>query len=190
MRPPPAHHSGRRAYGRSSLEARSDRAWSNRVAARSTGRAVSAGIAYFVIAFSAGFALGTFRVLVLVPQLSSPRAETVAVLIELPIILAISWVVCRRLIARMTVAEAATDRLVMGGIALALLLIAEVSLGALGFGRSLWEQISRYRMLPDLLGLMGQLAFAAIPCIQLQMSNRKRLRPAASANAGEPDDRG
>ena len=53
--------------------------------------AIRAGLAYFVVVFAAGFALGTFGVFLLIPHLG----ETVAVLAELPVVLTISWFVCR-----------------------------------------------------------------------------------------------
>jgi hypothetical protein len=60
---------------------------------------LKAGAVYFTIVFAVGFLLGTVRVLVLVPRVG----ETAAVMIELPIILAASWITCRWLIARFSV---------------------------------------------------------------------------------------
>lgn len=54
-------------------------------------RAALAGLAYFTLVFAAGFGLGTLRVLALAPILG----EGGAVLLELPIILAIAWMACR-----------------------------------------------------------------------------------------------
>lgn len=50
-------------------------------------RSALAGLAYFTLVFAAGFALGTARVLVLLPGVG----ETTAVLLELPLILTVSW---------------------------------------------------------------------------------------------------
>jgi hypothetical protein len=125
-------------------------------------RAALAGLSYFALVFAAGFVLGVVRVLVLLPRSN----ETVAVLIELPIILAISWAVCRWLVARFRVRGAIPVRLAMGGLAFGLLMLAETGLSVLGFGRSLAEHLAHYRSLPALLGLLGQLAFAAFPALQ------------------------
>jgi hypothetical protein len=46
-----------------------------------------AGVLYFTIIFVIGFALGTIRVLLLVPRLGAVTSE----LIELPIILTAAW---------------------------------------------------------------------------------------------------
>jgi hypothetical protein len=131
-------------------------------------RALWAGAAYFAAIFAVGFVLGTLRVLVLVPRLPPPTGETIGVLIELPIILTLSWLACGWLIGRFTVAHAWSARLLMGATALVLLLIGEVLLGYLGFGRSPVEQFRRYANLPELFGLLGQLTFAAFPCLQLK----------------------
>ena len=66
---------------------------------RSLTRAAWAGLAYFGIVFATGFALGTLRVLAVTPRLG----ENAAVLLELPIILTLSWVACRWLISRFDV---------------------------------------------------------------------------------------
>lgn len=52
-------------------------------------RALKAGAIYFVAVFTLGFCLGVLRTLVLVPRLG----ETLAVLAELPVILAASWLI-------------------------------------------------------------------------------------------------
>lgn len=125
-------------------------------------RAAAAGLAYFGVVFAAGFGLGVLRVLILMPGLG----EGPAVVLELPFMLALSWVACGWLIARLDVRARLTDRLVMGGLAFATLLIAEIGVSAFAFGRSLAVHLSHYRELPALLGLVGQLAFAAFPVIR------------------------
>lgn len=139
---------------------------------RTTRNAAVAGLMYFALLSVVGFALGTVRVFVLLPRLDMALGETIAVLIELPIILTISWVFCRWLVERFTVVEEMGPRLLMGGLAFALLLSAEFLLGSIGFGRTLSEQLPRYRNLPELLGLAGQLAFAAFPLVQALTRSR------------------
>jgi hypothetical protein len=125
-------------------------------------RAILAGLAYFGVVFAAGFALGALRVLVLAPKLG----ESTAVLVELPFILAISWVTCRWLIARFRVPKMLTDRLVMGGLAFAVLLGAEIGVSVLGFGRTLSAHLQQYLTLPAFIGLVGQIVFAMFPVFQ------------------------
>ena len=131
-------------------------------------RAVWAGLAYFGVVFAAGFALGTLRVLALIRRLG----ENAAVLFELPIILALSWMSCRWLITRFEIPSISSARLVMGWLAFAVLMLAEAGVSVLGFGRTLSAHLEQYRQLPALIGLAGQIAFAMFPIIQ--RTNRAR----------------
>jgi hypothetical protein len=130
--------------------------------ARPFTRAAIAGLAYFAVVFAAGFALGVTRVLFMVPTFGA----TVAVLIELPAILALSWIACRRLIVRLEVSPTTRARLVMGGLAFALLMVAEFAITAFALGRSLADHLEHYQELHALLGLAAQTAFAVFPVIQ------------------------
>ena len=125
-------------------------------------RSALAGLAYFTLVFAAGFALGTARVLVLLPRVG----ETTAVLLELPLILTVSWFTCRWVIARLALSGDMRARLTMGGVAFALLMIAEAALGVIGFGRPLTEHLAQYLRPAAMLGLLGQLVFAAFPAVQ------------------------
>jgi hypothetical protein len=55
-------------------------------------RTITAGALYAIIVFVSGFILGTIRVLLIAPRLG----ETLAVIVEAPLILVASWFVCRR----------------------------------------------------------------------------------------------
>jgi len=125
-------------------------------------RAAAAGAVYFLILFSAGFVLGTLRVLAIAPRLG----DIAAVLLELPLMLAASWLVCRYLIRRMTIAADPAPRLLMGLTGFALLILAEIALGWFGFGRSLELQMAALGQPAGLIGLAGQIAFGAIPLLQ------------------------
>lgn len=54
----------------------------------------------------------------------------------------------------------------MGGVAFALLIIAEAALGVIGFGRPLTEHLAQYLRPAAMLGLLGQLVFAAFTAFQ------------------------
>jgi hypothetical protein len=127
--------------------------------------AFKAGLVYFVVAFGFGFLLGTFRMLVIVPAVG----EISAVMLEMPIMLAISWFSSRWLIGRFSVPDGLAPRLVMGGLAFAILMFAEVGLSILGFGRTFAEHLASYRQVASFMGLLGQLAFASFPAIQLSV---------------------
>jgi uncharacterized membrane protein YhdT len=126
--------------------------------------AIKVGILYFAIVFAAGFLLGTFRVFVLLPLIG----ELAAVALELPIILIISWLVCRRLINRFSVPATASQRLAIGALAFCLLMLAEVGLSVLVFDRSGAEYLAHLQTAPGLLGLAGQIAFALLPLARLK----------------------
>jgi hypothetical protein len=91
---------------------------------------VKAGALYFALVFCAGFVLGTFRVLVVVPRLGARAAE----LIEAPIMLAVTFFAARWTVRRLAVPSAWPRRIGMGLVALGLLLAAEfgVVLGVRG----------------------------------------------------------
>lgn len=122
-----------------------------------------AGVWYFVIVFAIGFALGTLRTLFLVPRLG----ETIAVLIEIPIMVAASYFVALWLVDRFLVPAQVDARMTMGLIAFVLLMLAELTLSTTLMGRSLSEHFEHYRTMGGLLGLGGQILFALMPVVML-----------------------
>ena len=86
--------------------------------------AIKAGLCYFVLTFGAGFLLGPLRMLVLVPRIGARAAE----LLELPVMVVVTWLAARWTIRRLQVPYSTGLRLVMGVLAFALLLAAEFSL--------------------------------------------------------------
>jgi hypothetical protein len=124
--------------------------------------ALIAGVQYFAIVFAAGFVLGTLRMTVFVPRIG----ELAAVALEVPAMLAISWLVCARIVRARRVPRNAAARLAMGGLALALLLGAEWALGFALSGRGAGEQLAAWLAPAGLLGLGAQLAFALVPLAQ------------------------
>jgi len=127
-----------------------------------------AGAAYFLLVFAAGFLLGTVRVMLLAPALG----ETIAVLMELPVMLAISWFTCRLLVQRFSVPATASARLAMGVGAFIYLMLAEAILAITLFGESLAQFIADFSDLPAQLGLAGQIAFALMPLFERTLAKR------------------
>jgi len=124
------------------------------------------GIAYFALVFAMGFLLGTVRTLFV--QDAPGAGRLIGVVIELPVMLGASWFLCRYVIRRFAVASTVAARAVMGGIAFALLLIAELMVGALLLGRTPGEHFALYREASYALGLAAQSAFALMPLVQLR----------------------
>jgi small-conductance mechanosensitive channel len=129
-------------------------------------RPAGAGFAYAILTFAVGFALGTVRVLLVVPRMG----PTVAVLLEVPVILAASWWISRLCVARFKVSRAVAARLVMGLVAFLVLMLAEVTLSALLFGRSVTGYLASLTTLAGAIGLAAQLAFAGFPLIQATLA--------------------
>ena len=122
-----------------------------------------AGLAYFGCVFAAGFALGVVRSVFAVPHLG----ETLAVALELPVILAVAWTACRWLVRRFEVPARLSPRAVMGATAFILLMAGELSISLLLAGRGLVEHLQLYREASHMLGLAGQIAFALFPVLQV-----------------------
>ena len=126
--------------------------------------AIRAGIAYAIVIFLIGFGLGTFRVLLLIPQVG----ETVAVSLETPLMLAASWFVCRWCVDLLDVHRRVGARAVMGVVAFTVLMLAEFGLSALVFGRSEAEFAASYAAsVSGAIGLVAQIIFAIFPAAQI-----------------------
>lgn len=76
---------------------------------------------YFATVFGFGFALGTVRVLILVPRLGDRTAE----LMETPLMIAVSYFAAGWIVRRFTLPAVPAQRLGVGLIALALMLAVE-----------------------------------------------------------------
>jgi hypothetical protein len=129
------------------------------------GMPILPGVVYFALVFTLGFLLGTVRTLFVRDAPSEGRL--LGVLIELPIMVSASWFLCRDTIRRFAVASTVVARAVMGGLAFILLLLAELLVGALFFGRTPGEHVALYRDASYALGLAAQIAFALMPIVQL-----------------------
>jgi hypothetical protein len=87
-------------------------------------RILKAAMLYFAVVFGAGFVLGPFRMLWVVPRLGTRLAE----LFEAPVMFVITIVAARWIVRRLAVPRTPSSRLGMGCIALSLMLIAEFTL--------------------------------------------------------------
>lgn len=123
---------------------------------------IRAGLAYATIVFGAGVVLGTFRNLLLVPRFG----EIASVLLELPLMLAVSWWVAGVVVRRFRVPARAMQRIAMGGVALVALWIAEAALLAL-LGTPLAQIPAAFVAGGGAVGLAGQIVFATFPLLRL-----------------------
>ena len=125
-----------------------------------------AAFIYFAIVFAAGFVLGSLRVL----WLAGAVGEAGAVILEVPLMLAVSWVAAGWCITRFAVPATWPARLAMGALAFALLMAAETVLALAAFGRTPAAMLAHYATAPGLIGLAGQVVFALIPALRLRVS--------------------
>ena len=124
--------------------------------------ALVAGAAYFAVLFGAGTAFGLARVLFVSPHLGVLGG----VLVELPIILALAWVVCGWLASHLQVGPRLAWRVTMGGTAFVLLIAAEVALSLVLGGRLTEATASAADDWGPALGFAAQAAACAFPLVR------------------------
>lgn len=128
---------------------------------RMSWRPLAAGFSYFALVFAVGMAFGTLRVMAVEPRLGTLAAT----LLELPLMLGLAWAICGWLIRRFEVAPDLFNRVAMGGLAFALLMLAEVALTIFLLGGTVRGHFEAYRQAAQQLGLAGQVAFASFPLL-------------------------
>ena len=133
------------------------------------------GLAYVVIVFCIGFVFGTLRVLLLVPAIGN----TLAVVAEVPIMLAASWLVSGWCTRRFAVRDALGTRTAMGAVAFAALMCIEFGFAVVLYGDSLMRYLAKFATLPGAIGLATQLLFATIPALQASRDRRRSAREAS-----------
>ncbi len=99
---------------------------------------LKSGVVYFALVFGSGFVLGVIRTLLIVPRLGARTAE----LMEMPLMLVVIVFAARWTVKRLEVSPAPSARLGMGAVALALSLIAEVTLTVWLRGLSIHEYLA------------------------------------------------
>ena len=126
--------------------------------------ALQAGFVYFALIFSAGLILGMLRIFVLLPRM----APSIAVLIELPVILVICWFAAKWAVRKFAVPAIVEDRLVMGASAFVFLMLAESILATVSFDRALAGYLASFATPEGAIGLAGQMFFAMFPYLLLK----------------------
>lgn len=133
---------------------------------------MKAGMLYFAVVFSAGFALGVLRTLAVAPFVGVRTAE----LLELPLMLAVCWVAARWVVARCSVPKRAGKRTAMGAMGLLWMLAAEFGLVLWLRGLSLADYFALRDPVSSLAYYAALVAFAGMP---LLVGDRKRGRVTA-----------
>jgi hypothetical protein len=118
---------------------------------------VTLALAYWAAAIALGMVLGTARTLWLAPR----TGALAAVLSELPVMLAASWAIARRLLAWRPLPSRGAA-LATGLAAFALLLASEALLGG-ALGLTLRQWAASLATPPGAAGLAGQALYALLP---------------------------
>jgi hypothetical protein len=121
---------------------------------------ILAALQYFAVVFGAGFLMGVVRLQWLVPRLGTRTAE----LLELPLILAVSFVTARWLLRRRPGAST-SFRLGMGGIALLFMLTAEFGFVLALRGMSIADYLATRDAVSGTAYYLALLVFAALPLL-------------------------
>jgi hypothetical protein len=136
---------------------------------------VIAGLFYFAVVFLAGLVLGALRAIYGVPLVG----QSLAVAIELPIILTLAWHACHWLMIRCNVATW-QDKSVMAALAFGLLIIAEWAtrfvFNRFILGDASLPPIITTQTFADGLGIAGQVAFGLFPFI-MRTDSPLEMRP-------------
>ncbi|HYL75491.1 MAG TPA: hypothetical protein VEU96_14865 [Bryobacteraceae bacterium] len=124
-------------------------------------RILKAGALYFVLVFGAGFALGTIRVLWLLPRLGTRVAE----LMETPLMLVLTVVASRWVVRRFALPAAPAIRLGVGFVALGLLLAAELGMVLFVQGLTIQQYLANRDPVAGAVYLAALAAFAIMPLL-------------------------
>ncbi len=121
-----------------------------------------AGFAYTVGVFVFAFAVGAIRVTLVAPRLGT----LLAVILEAPIVLAVSWRVSLWCTRHFKVSRDARARILMGATAFAVLMLLELGFAVLVFDETVSHFLGKYTSTTGVIGLAMQGCFATLPWIQ------------------------
>jgi len=114
-------------------------------------------LAYVLPVFAVAFALGAVRVNLVAPRVG----PLLAVAVELPLVLALSWAVAGRVLNRWP----QISRLGLGLASFLMLMLLELAT-ALALGQSVTQFLAAMTTPPGALGLAGQIGFGLIPLVR------------------------
>lgn len=121
-------------------------------------RALIPAAIYFAAVFAVAFVFGVVRTLWLAPAIGA----LAAVACEVPLILALSWLIAARLTRRFSVTQTGSA-LALGAIAFGLLMLSELALARVLSGQSPVAWLTAMGSSAGALGLAGQIGFALMP---------------------------
>ena len=134
-----------------------------------------AGIAYTIAVFMFAFAIGVIQVTLVVPRLG----PLLAVIIEAPIVLSVSWLASLWCTRRFNVSRDAGARTLMGAVAFTFLMLLEMGFSVFVFGEPIGRYFAKYTSIPGAIGLVMQGCFATLPWVQCHLTSGARTRCSA-----------
>ena len=120
---------------------------------------VKTALAYTLPVFAVAFLLGALRVMLIAPQIG----PLLAVALEVPIVLGLSWAVAGRVLAHWPVSRAGRSGMAL--VSFAVLMLLEL-LTATAFGQTSAQFLTAMTTPAGALGLAGQIGFALIPLVR------------------------
>ena len=124
--------------------------------------AALAGLAYTAAVFAFAFIVGAIRVTLVAPRLG----DLVAVLLEAPFVLAVSWRLSQWCVSRSHLSADSLNRGLMGIVAFAFLMALEFAVSVLAFSETAEHYFAKLGTTPGIVGLATQVVFATIPWVQ------------------------
>jgi hypothetical protein len=119
------------------------------------------GALYFALVFGAGFVLGSIRVLLVVPRFGERTAE----LMETPVMLVVTILAARWVVARLALPPSPATCLGVGCVALGLLLVAEFTLVLWLRGLTMSEYLASRDPVAGAVYLLMLVVFAVMPLL-------------------------
>jgi hypothetical protein len=138
-------------------------------------RAVLAGIIYALVVFAAGIVVTLVRLGFLQPIVG----PIFALVLELPVVIALACFVSQEVINSLRI-SGAISRIAMGVVGFILLMLCEFLLANVLFQNAVGKFVNSLITWPGILGFTGEIAFAIIPVLQ-HVARRKPVeftRPA------------
>lgn len=117
---------------------------------------------YFSGVFFVAFVLGALRVIFVIPKIGA----VAAVLIEIPIILIVSWLYFRYLLSKENTFYSHVDLFFVGFFSFLFLMITEYIFSIYFFHITAVQYFESMLTIHGLIGLLGQAAFASVPLWQ------------------------
>lgn len=122
---------------------------------------LTAGVLYFAVTFAFGFVFGSLREILVVPRLG----QFAATLIEAPLMLLVMYFAAHWIVGRFETLPSLSERLAVGGIGFALLIVLEIIFSRYMRGWTFGQWLGHLKTADGAISLALFLAFAVMPLL-------------------------